>query len=138
MREFISWELWNSFPCNLLIAVLSEKLTLNIINFVSDPKWLVKTIHSLLSQTDSVTLKPTEVKQELPLVQVTENTASIPEIPKLELNLIHHERPAEVIYLPGVDTVDTKQPTIDVVDTDNLLQEPLAESESKIMPLVSF
>lgn len=37
LREFISWELWNSLPSRLLVAILSKRLTTYAIHYFSQP-----------------------------------------------------------------------------------------------------
>lgn len=40
LRQFISWELWNSLPCRTLVAVLSRKLINYLLIYVSKPGFI--------------------------------------------------------------------------------------------------
>lgn len=58
LREFISWELWNSLPCRLLVSILSKRLTTYLIYYVSQPGWLnYKILYQSASPADIIKLK---------------------------------------------------------------------------------
>lgn len=58
MREFISWELWNSLPCRLLVSILSKRFTKFLLFYLSQPGWLnYKILSHSASQNDISRLK---------------------------------------------------------------------------------
>lgn len=160
MREFITWELWNSFPCNLLVSILSQKVTLYIINSITKPDWLINTMYYLLNPVvvssnpddkivvidtiDSLTKKgsssPNDDKGPLLPIEDNVNVQSqsvtpLSTVTAEQSKLVHREKPAEVYFAdPDSSKLDTLAPII--LGNDNLIEEPLAESD-KAMPLVN-
>lgn len=58
LREFISWELWNSLPCRLLVSILSKRFTKFLLFHLSQPGWLnYKILYQSASETDISRLK---------------------------------------------------------------------------------
>lgn len=56
LKQFISWELWNSLPCRTLVAVLSHKLINYLLNYISKPGFINYRFLKLITQGKDLNL----------------------------------------------------------------------------------
>lgn len=57
LRQFISWELWNSLPCRALVAVLSRKLINYLLFYVAQPGFVNYRLLKLIVNDGELDLK---------------------------------------------------------------------------------
>lgn len=140
LREFISWELWNSLPSRLLVSILSKRLMSYVIQHMSQPGWINYRLISLFASEKNISILNLYKYSYISLFDVNVINKQIKHVEAksmaektVENNLIDGTTPqlspvkSKPICLNGNDAEVTKMDAVIQSDPDSIIEKALTK-----------